>query len=1050
MNVFRTIFSAFWLSVTLPIAGFSQNVISLDGDWKFSLDQGKKNPAVLERTIHLPGTTDEAGFGNPAPVAEMDNQWTFGWRRPVVYEGWAWYEREVDIPASWASAHIELFLEQTRSETSVWVDGAQVEGVQQSLLTSHCHDLSSALTPGRHTIRLLLDNGNKHGIGGSYIRSAMGQGNWQGIVGRIELRRTAPFWIENVIFTPAEDGSARIEVCTDRCPGIKDAAIYQAEILDGSTIVSRAQSRSSSFSIDISKLALWDEFDPRCYTLRTTVLSSAGRDVREETIGVRFVTTNEKNQFCINGRPIFLRGTVSYNIFPLTGYPATDVESWTAIFSKYKEWGMNHVRFHSLTPPEAALEAADRMGIYLQCEAPKAGRTGNPEDDAFHIAEGLRVLAHYGNHPSFILMSMGNELAGSIAEVQNIYDNVTAFDHRRLYTTTTGNSKKELRDDYKIYGGIVRGFKGPFTDWDYRETAAGIGRPMFSHEVGQWNTYPDIRIIDKYTGVMKPDNLVLVRERLSSRGLLDRAAHYVDLTGRVAALLYKDELEGILRTPDYGGFQILMLNDFPAQGTATSGMLDIFNDEKGYITAPEFRQYCAPVVPLARFPKRTYARDETFRADIDLSVYTPADLESVTLEWDLRGGGVSYASGTIDCGRLATGNVHRVGSVECALDGIDSATAVQLVVSVAGTGYSNRWNLWVYPHTGDTPLPTDVHLARSWDDARAHLAAGEKVLYFPSADALSAWRPGQFKTIFWSPIWLKRGVETMSIDADIAHPALRSFPTAAHTDWQWFSVLENSMSFSIDALPQDFSPIVGLVDSYRKCQRLANIIEARVGEGRLLMTTINLVSGLDDDIARANLKKSILDYMASDEFQPACQLSTKDLDPLFEKKVTRFDGDLPAGTYLLDISADGRRSNAAKGYSASFGSKTQTSGDITAWADKRDLDISLTLPKGQSAELFLYLRNSRSSKWGMLKTPQEIAEVDWVEETFDNYGNKNPVCCIIVNDCYIETLHSFGTTGHWYSLHLSPEQTASGKVSVKLSTFNNPNILTRLALSAAQ
>ena len=705
------------------------------------------------------------------------------------------------------------------------------------------------------------------------------------------------------------------------------------------------------------------------------------------------------------------------------------------------------MRFHSLTPPEAALEAADRAGIYLQCEAPKAGRCGKPEEDAFQIEEGRRLISDYGNHPSWIMMSMGNELAGETEAIQRVLDSVREGDDRRLYTSTTGNSKQELKDDFKIYGGIVRGFKGPFTDWDYRETARGIDRTMLSHEVGQWHVYPDIRQIEKYTGVMRCDNLSIIRDDLREKGLLDRAVDFTLTTGKVSALLYKEEIEAIERTPDYGGFQILILNDFPAQGTATSGMIDLFNEPKGYLESSTFREYCAPVIPLLRLPKRTFSSSETLSAGVDLFCYLPEDLKGASLDWKISDGNRVLDSGTIACGDIKTGNVYPVGKIVSAFSYVRKPSELELCIEVARSPYRNRWKIWVYPDSETAQLPSGVHLAQDWKDARKHLLAGEKVIFFPSTDEMAKWRPGQFKTVFWSPVWLKRGPETMSVAALPGHPALEGFPTERHTDWQWFEVLEHSVALCIDDLPVDFTPIVGVIDSFRKNERLCNLFEARVGKGRLLLATCDLIRDVDGDLARKALRNSIFHYISSDAFTPSYTLDPQNLDRLFKSPVSRTDNK-PGGPFLLDVSADGKTSVAEKGYSLKVKSKTQKSGDITAWADKRDLAFTVTLPKGVSGTVSLNMRNSKSSRWGMLKTPQEIAEVDWVEETFENYGNKQPSAGIFVNGKDVGTISRFGSNGGWYSFGISPEQTEKGKVEICISTYNFPNILCELCFAA--
>ena len=114
-------------------------------------------------------------------------------------------------------------------------------------------------------------------------------------------------------------------------------------------------------------LLLWDEFNPNVYTMHLELESAEGIFRRQIDFGMREFQT-EGTRFTINGRPIFLRGTLECAIFPKTGYPSTDVDEWARIFNVIKAHGLNHMRFHSWCPPEAAFIAADKAGIYLQVE----------------------------------------------------------------------------------------------------------------------------------------------------------------------------------------------------------------------------------------------------------------------------------------------------------------------------------------------------------------------------------------------------------------------------------------------------------------------------------------------------------------------------------------------------------------------------------------------------------------------------------------------------------------------------------------------------------
>ena len=109
--------------------------------------------------------------------------------------------------------------------------------------------------------------------------------------------------------------------------------------------------------------------------------------------------------FYVNGRQTQLRGTVECCTFPLTGYPPTDVKSWERIFRICRSSGLNHIRFHSYCPPEAAFIAADLVGIYLQPEGPACPNHGVPLGngapiDKYLMDETIRLTREYGNYAS--------------------------------------------------------------------------------------------------------------------------------------------------------------------------------------------------------------------------------------------------------------------------------------------------------------------------------------------------------------------------------------------------------------------------------------------------------------------------------------------------------------------------------------------------------------------------------------------------------------------------------------------------------------------------
>lgn len=162
---------------------------------------------------------------------------------------------------------------------------------------------------------------------------------------------------------------------------------------------------------------LWSEFSPAVLKLELKI----GDDIRVVPFGMRSFTADGR-RLRINGAETFLRGKHEGLSFPETGFAPTDAASWRHIFAVTKEYGINHYRFHTCCPPEAAFEAADQEGIYLQPELPFWGTV--PEEwegeQWFLKEEGYRMLREFGHHPSFVMMSLGNELWGSRERLEEL------------------------------------------------------------------------------------------------------------------------------------------------------------------------------------------------------------------------------------------------------------------------------------------------------------------------------------------------------------------------------------------------------------------------------------------------------------------------------------------------------------------------------------------------------------------------------------------------------------------------------------------------------
>jgi len=936
--------------------------ISLAGEWLFQLDrdnlgeQEKWYDGALTGRITLPGSTAGNGFGDDVSV---DTKWTGKivdqswftdakyekyrqpgsvkipfWLTPLKhYVGPVWYQRQVDIPQSWSGKRIALFLERCHWETKVWVDGVAA-GVQDSLCTPQLHELSSLLTPGRHLLTIRVDNSMKYDVGtNAHSVSDHTQTNWNGVVGRIELQASDRVWITDVqVYPNIQQKSAGLVVTLSNSTGRPVRGMLRVKAKSWNTNRSHSPAEKviefTASELDTiveaeyamgDDVQLWDEFSTAMYDLTVSLVgnSEAGALRDEKTVGFGMREFSTKGtQFTMNGRPTFLRGTLECCIFPLTGYPPTDVEAWLRILKIAKAYGLNHLRFHSWCPPEAAFEAADRLGFMYHIECAAWATVGNGESiDKFIYAEGDRILRAYGNHPSFCMLAYGNEPGGPNQKrfLGDLVNHWKDKDPRRLYTSAAGwpiipenqyHSTPAPRG-HQWGSGLKSRFNAnpPETVTDYRDFVKEHDAPVVSHEIGQWCVYPNFKEIAKYTGVLRARNFEIFRDSLAAHHMLDQAQDFLMASGKLQALLYKEEIESALRTPGFGGFQLLDLHDFPGQGTALVGILDPFWDSKGYVEPAEHHRYCCETVPLVRMKKRTWTTGETFTADVEIANFGPAAIRDAVPVWSITDSdGRKVAAGQLAETTIPLGNGIQLGKIEVPLADVAAPAKLLVTVSVNGTSYSNNWDIWVYPQKVNTQAPSNVLIVEQLDEqARAALNAGSKVLLMPALNRIDSDIPSGFTTIFWNTQWTKRQPpHTLGILCDPKHPALAEFPTEYHSNWQWWDLVTKSRFMVLDEFAPELRPIVQVIDDWNTNRILSILFEARVGQGKLLVCSMDLRTNLSERPVARQMLHSLLNYANSDAFAPKHRVEPELIESLLKEpsslsnaRVVKVDSEAP-------------------------------------------------------------------------------------------------------------------------------------------------------------
>lgn len=845
--------------------------IDLSGQWQVKLDAEKQEtmPQAYPETMMLPGTTSAAGLGMPNPAKERGCL-TDAYR----FEGAVWFMRTFTA-GDWTGEQTMLTLERTR-KTTVYLDGRPI-GHQESLCTPHRYFLPP-VHAGEHTLVIRVDN-TDYPTRGGHLTSPDTQSNWNGITGEISLTVAHTLLTDLTVRPDLRRGCLRVHghiigapdgVAGIVLPGQMEHLLpYRRGVLDGECPLKGNE-------------AFWDEAHPEIHTISIDL----DGDVYETTFGLRDVRTVGR-RLLINGRETFLRGKVDNLLYPKTGYTPTDVASWMTILGIAKEYGINHYRYHTACPPDAAFTAADLLGVYMAPELPfwgtvaEEGEEGYDERERdFLFQEGFRILREYGHHPSFLWLSLGNELWGSKDVLNRMMRAYREADDTKLYSSGANNYQfvPDVLDEENVFVGVRLGrerlIRGSYAMCDapqgivqttapesvsnydasiVPETLGQSGEagkvqiqygtgvkevdaqsadalipdvPVISHEVGQYVFYPDFSEISRYTGPLKPRNIEAMRENLERAGLYGEHEAFFRQTGHLAVECYKREIETLLRSREVSGFQLLDLQDYTGQGTALVGVLNAMMENKGLISAEEWREFCAGTVVLGEFASFTGMMGEDIRFDVQISECDPEKQHTCIRCTLMDGERELYACDVTPGARQGrlTDAVSVTFPAECYRDAMQERITGLTVVLTLEDGTRNHYPIWLIP-------PIDIRITREGieKDGRmvAFVSAEEKAdgaaIVVPSAEGQL---PAEYCTDFWCyPMFRSISesmgkpvpVGTMGLSIDTASPLLKRFAQEDYTTPAWYAILQTA---HVQRLPADVHPAVQMIDNTERCARL--------------------------------------------------------------------------------------------------------------------------------------------------------------------------------------------------------------------------------------
>ncbi|WP_171717312.1 Ig-like domain-containing protein [Paenibacillus phytohabitans] len=969
-------FTPGWLvkpATVLADSAPASNTLSLSGDWDYKLGGYESLIAYSSGGMKLPGTLDESKIGNP--VNEATTEYL---TRYVTYSGKATYKKTIMVPAAWDGSTINLYMERTKA-TKVFIDGQNVGLGENSLSLSaaHSYDLTAFLKPGQsQMLEIEVDNLIRSDAGGAasqfpasvtkrvHMVSENIVTNWNGIIGQFELQAKPKIYIKDVAVypdVPNQKVQVRVvfHVADNAVPSVvgnfklnassSNGAHFvgEGEVLIDGNIATPSDPRGDNVPANLvvtpmdasrnvvwtfnynmgseEEIQLWNEFNPSLYDLTADLsLKDWGGSSNEEykdsktiSFGMRTLGATANNrQFTINGEAAYMRGEASDLAFPLTGYPSMDVQSWKKVMQVYKDYGLNWIRFHSSTPPEAAFTAADELGIYLQPELPAWGDGSTFVDNAefaYYKNEAQSIFRAYANHPSFVGFTLGNENKGSNYNGSSVTTSsredeillyIQSIDNTRVLSRQTGKyvglpPATSFIDDYIAdtgsgadIGTNLRGLRYNNLDWDYQSKITNangvdlrerIPAVIMSHELGQYQVFPDYdKEIPMYNGLLKAGNLELYKQNSIKNKTFEDSAEFQNASGKLAALLYKNEIEANKRTKDFGGFILLGLQDYTGQQTALVGVVDAFMNSKTFITPAQYKEFAGPVTPLARLTKYTWTNAENFTTDFAISNYGNTDL-SGDLEWSMKDeSGNIVLSGSVPGVSAPQGALTTpAGTISTSLDSITKASMLTLELSIGG--HKNHYTIWVYPSQITTAVPEGVTVSKTLDaNALKVLSQGGNVLILPQINQLpaSSTFTVKFENDFWSPMFHSGGINTLGALVRKDSKAFAYFPTDNFNDFQWWNLMGKGIKFDPDKTPADFKPLVQPIPTIDQGNKYGTIFEAKVGNGNVLVAAIDLQNASNTKVEAKQLLNSLQTYAASDDFNPESRLDAQYLSTL--------------------------------------------------------------------------------------------------------------------------------------------------------------------------
>ncbi len=864
-------------------AAAGRPTIPLDGAWQFRLDpndagekeQWFEGKAPFDATIQVPGAWDAQGFGAETPKLKHN------------FVGKAWYRRQVAIPAEWKGRRLFLTIGGVHRYAKVWVNGSCL-GEHIGYLSPIEHQINEFARAGETaTIALCVDSKQRWDVdtlaGCFDIIDEMFTA-WGGIWGHVAIEARGDGWFEDILIRPGLDPPSCF-LTAKITNAVADGSSFRLEILDAEgRVAAKADSpklRSVSFRLEIPQAKLWSPNHPDLYTARLSLVRGEEvLDSVETRFGLRVIEIKGPH-ILLNGKRVFLHGYGDDGVYPETMAAPSDKAVYLKRLKLIKSYGFNYVRHHSHFLPPEYYDAADEVGMLISPELPIAylnyyQRAKKPALDLYK-QEWAAVIRRFRNHPSILDWCMGNEMWDGVPLAPDLYHAAKALDPTRPVIDSNGLSGGGWLDgkrDRPTLDFLVYMFDLRHTPLEQpkRHHFPEPNKPVISHEMGNFVTFPRLDQIQAFQHNFKPFWLTPAREKMEKLGLLGEAELWARNSERLYLLCHKLNIEDLRKNPFASGHQWWLFQDY---WTGSNGIVDAYFRPKAEIPPESVFPFVNDIVFLVD------GLNPVYRAGQTLSIrFIVSDFSENRLDAELK---ASLAMGDRllppvlgpKRAQFGKGQVAPWCDFTCTIPEVSSPQELRVHFAM---NYENRvgvrfhrnngWTAWVYPAAPprpqlELPLFAGPELVRAleWLGAKP-LPGGVKlpaeavyVMNQPTKKVLDAVAEGaclvmlspqgifpternRFKTGWWLGGPGDSNVGTVVYD----NPITRAIAPDGWCDIGWHRLVEGSQAIILDDLPSQPGVLVRAIEVHRLCRSKALLFQARLGRGSLIVSGLNLSS----------------------------------------------------------------------------------------------------------------------------------------------------------------------------------------------------------------